>query len=103
VLAARYGEEAGRLGVGGRSVSFWWKELVKIRDGVGDADGGWFAERVSKRVGDGSQTFFWYDRWIGDVPLCTRFRRLFDLATNKLCIVADMCVVTPHFYLIIFS
>ena len=64
---------------------------MKIRDGIGDADGGWFAKRVSKRVRDGSQTFFWYDRWVGDVPLCTQFSRLFDLATNKLCIVADMC------------
>jgi len=35
VLAARYGEEAGRLEVGGRSVSIWWREITK---------GGWFAE-----------------------------------------------------------
>jgi hypothetical protein len=31
---------------------------VKIRDGLGDVDGGWFAERVSERMGDGSSTFF---------------------------------------------
>jgi len=30
VLVARYGEEDG-----GRSGSLWWKEVVKIRDGVG--------------------------------------------------------------------
>jgi len=42
-------------------------------------------------VGDGSRTLFWYDRWVGNVPLCTRFSRLFDLATNKLCTVVDMC------------
>jgi len=34
VLAVRYGEEAGRLEAGGQSVSFWWRELVKIRDGI---------------------------------------------------------------------
>jgi len=39
VLVARYGEEAGRLEVGGQSVSTWWREIAKIRDGVGN-DGG---------------------------------------------------------------
>jgi len=34
--------------------------------------------------------FFWFDNWIGDVPLRRRFGRLFDLATNKLISVADM-------------
>ena len=92
VLVARYGEKAGRLEVGGRSASSWWREVVKIRDGVGDAEGGWFAERVSKKVGDGTSTYFWYDKWLGDVPLCTRFRRLFDLASNKLSTVAEMVV-----------
>jgi len=90
VLVARYGEEAGRLEVGGNSGSFWWREIAKIRDGIGDTDGGWFAERVSKKVRDGTSTFFWYDRWIGDVPLRTRFSRLFELSNNKLCTVADM-------------
>ena len=40
VLVARYGEEAGRSQVGGRSVSYWWREIAKIRDRVGDAGGG---------------------------------------------------------------
>ena len=93
VLVARYGEEAGRLVVGGRSASSWWREIVKIRDGVGEIDGGWFAERVSKVLGDGTNTFFWLDRWVGDVLLCMRFARLFDLTTNKLSIVADMCAL----------
>jgi len=39
VLVARYGEEAGRLEVGGRSVSSWWREIAKIRDGVGENEG----------------------------------------------------------------
>jgi len=33
VLVARYGEEAGRLAVGGRSGSLW-REVAKICDGV---------------------------------------------------------------------
>jgi len=36
--------------------------LAKIRDGVGEDDGGWFAVRVSKVLRDGSNTFFWFDR-----------------------------------------
>ena len=58
VLVARYGEEAGRLAVGGWSGSSWWREIVKIRDGeVGD-EGGWFGARVSRVLGDGKNTFF---------------------------------------------
>lgn len=76
--------------VGGRSVSSWWREIAKIRDGVGEVDGGWFTDRVSRRVGDGSNTLFWHDRWLGEVPLCKRFTRLFDLASNKLSTVAEM-------------
>ena len=30
------------------------------------------------------------DRWVGDVPLCDRFRRLYDLSENKMAIVAQM-------------
>ena len=68
-------------------------EIAKIRDGVAGDDGGWFGERVSKVIGDGKSTFFWYDNWLGDVSLCRRFGRLFDLATNKLISVADIYVL----------
>ena len=81
---ARYGEEAGRLEVGSRSVSPWWREIAKIMEEVGENDGGWFVERVSKVLGDGKNAYFWLDRWVGEVPLCRRFARLFDLTTNKL-------------------
>ena len=50
---------------------------------MGENDGGWFVERVSKVLGDGKNTYFWLDRWVGEVPLCRRFARLFDLTTNK--------------------
>jgi len=64
VLTARYDEEARRLEVGGQSGSYWWKEVARIRDGVGEEVEGWFTKRVSRKVGDGADTFFWYDRWI---------------------------------------
>ena len=89
VLAARYGEEARRLEVGGRSVSCWWREIAKIRDGI-EREEGWFDERVSRKVGDGLHNFFWYDSWVGDAPLRKRFPRLFDLSFNKLATVEEM-------------
>ena len=55
---ARYDEELGRLKVGGRSVSNWWREIAKIRDDVGGNEGGWFADRVFRKIGDGSTILF---------------------------------------------
>jgi hypothetical protein len=43
VLEARYGVEAGRVVVGGGRDSPWWREIVRIRDGVREAaERGWF-------------------------------------------------------------
>jgi hypothetical protein len=77
VLAARYGEERGCLREGGRSGSSWWREIVRIREGLGNLGGGWFRECISKKVGDGVDTFFWTDPWLDEIPLRERFRRLF--------------------------
>ncbi|GAU21296.1 hypothetical protein TSUD_287060 [Trifolium subterraneum] len=52
--------------------------------------GGWFGEGVLKKVGDGTETFFWTDPWLGGTPLCVRFGRLFDLAVHKSNTVAEM-------------
>ena len=53
-------------------------------------EGGWFRESVPKKVGDVADTYFWTDPWLGGVPLCERFGRLFDLAETKSCTVAEM-------------
>ena len=45
---------------------------------------------MSRKVGDGTNTLFWYDMWLGDVPLCRRFSNLFYLAVDKVCSVASM-------------
>jgi len=31
----------------------------------------------------GRDTLFWYDKWVGDIPLRIKFLRLFDLAVEK--------------------
>ena len=89
VLVARYGEVGGRLEVGGRSVSSWWRDLGRIRDGEGESDCWWFSHNVMRKLGDGAETLFWSHRWIDGVPLSVRFSRLFDLAENKIITVAN--------------
>jgi len=93
VLVAMYGELGGRLEVRGRSVSCWWREVSRIRDRVGDGGSGWFDDQVLRRVGDGFDTSFWCDRWLGAAPLCERFRRLYELTENKFMSVADLLSV----------
>jgi len=90
VLVARYGELGGRLEVGGRNASSWWREIGRIRDGDGDIGGGWFGDSAIRRVGDGAATLFWSHKWIGGSPLCVRFPRLFDLAENKTITMASL-------------
>jgi len=68
-LAARYGLVGGRLQAGGRDGSVWWREIVKIRDGVGSAMGTWFFVNLCLKVGNRSNTLFWLDRWLGKVTL----------------------------------
>jgi hypothetical protein len=64
---------------------------VRIRDGGDGVRDGWFGEGVVRKVGDGTDTFFWTDPWVGGTPLCERFGRLFDLAATKSRTVAEMC------------
>ncbi|PNX63587.1 cysteine-rich receptor-like protein kinase, partial [Trifolium pratense] len=89
VLAVRYGMEGGRIRDGGRTGSSWWRGIVRLREG-GELGARWFEERVSRRVGDGTYTFFWTDPWVDGISLREQFGRLFDLAETKQCTVAEM-------------
>ncbi|GKB28130.1 RNA-directed DNA polymerase, eukaryota [Tanacetum coccineum] len=40
-------------------------------------------------IGNGSLIRFWKDSWLGDVPLCSCFNRLFHLDRDKNCLVKD--------------
>ena len=44
---------------------------------------GWFEENLCRTMGDGEDTLFKTDRWMGDVPFCVRFCRLFELTDDK--------------------
>ena len=83
LLKVRYGEEGGRLRDGGRQSPVWWRTMCNVRDGVGEGVGNWFEDNIRRVVGDGRDTFFWYDEWIEDTPLRIKFPRFFDLALEK--------------------
>jgi len=65
---------------------------VRIRDGVGDSSGAWFASRESHTVGDDATTSFWRDVWCGGVPFHYCFWRLYDLTDNKAITIRNMCL-----------
>ncbi|GAU29681.1 hypothetical protein TSUD_53330 [Trifolium subterraneum] len=67
------------------------EEFRLQRDGVDGLGGRWFGEGVVRKVGDGTESYFWTDPWLGWTPLCARFDRLFDLVVNKSSTVAEMC------------
>ncbi|CAJ2672661.1 unnamed protein product [Trifolium pratense] len=93
VLVARYGVEGGRLREGGQRGSVWWREVARIREGVGESEGSWFGEHVLRRVGNGSDTLFWTDPWVDGISMRERFGRLFVLAETKSHTVTEMFVL----------
>jgi hypothetical protein len=52
--------------------------------------GSWFSNNLRLKVGNGVSTLFWLGRWVSDVPLCDKFRRLYELSENKFSTVAQM-------------
>lgn len=64
--------------------------MARVRDGGPGVGGGWFKVSISKKVGNGMDTFFWTDPWLGGASLVVRFRHLYELSVNKGCSVGDM-------------
>lgn len=50
VLCARYGEDGGRLQLGGGGGSVWWQQLNKVVKGVGLVDGWWLVSNIVRVV-----------------------------------------------------
>jgi hypothetical protein len=69
------------------SASLWWKDAcgIDIRDG-----GSWFAQNITRKIGNGLTTRFWMDCWCGNVPLCESFPRLFSISSYKEGVVGDI-------------
>jgi len=63
----------GGLREGGSHCSAWWRSLRRVRQGIGEGVGSWFENNTRRVVGDGWGTFFWYDIWVGEIPLKLKF------------------------------
>lgn len=66
--------------------------MCHIRGGTGMGVGS-FEDNTRRVVGDGRNTYFWMDNWVGGVPLGIKFRRLFDLAVHRESSVAKMATL----------
>jgi len=51
---------------------------------------GFIPSNIRRVVGEGHDTLFWFDHWVGESLLRFKFPRLFDLALNKECKVEEM-------------
>jgi hypothetical protein len=78
------------LCIGRGDGSVWWYIMDKIWEDVGQFDGGWLRDNISRKVRDMASTLFWIDPWLDGWPLKVSFRKLFELAENKLVLVKDM-------------
>jgi len=95
VLVEKYGDHVSGLApcAGARwprFTSLWWRNLVNLEVGFGDF---WFTSRVRRKIGNGANTSFWKDRWLGEVPLYTMFPKLFSLSTQKEAKVGDLVLL----------
>ncbi|KAK2422417.1 hypothetical protein QL285_032952 [Trifolium repens] len=91
VLEAKYG------GVGRQPLSMnrnykfssWWRDLVGLGVLPG-VEGDWTQDVFVRKVGIGGSTRFWLDAWVGNVPLCVTFPRLFKISLQTNLCVKDM-------------
>jgi hypothetical protein len=65
----------------------WWRDLGRI-----DNESGWFAQAVSKKIGNENLTMFWKDVWLGEHSLESRFPRLFGISAQQ----AGAVLFTPE-------
>lgn len=52
--------------------------------------GCWFEDNIQRKVGNGVDSFFRKNPWLGEIPLSVRFPRLFEMSVNSWMMVADM-------------
>ncbi|GAU36466.1 hypothetical protein TSUD_166320 [Trifolium subterraneum] len=94
ILLARYGSLFPSPYLGGRpndftGVSLWWKDVSLLGDSTVTCSD-WFSDGMIRRVGNGRETAFWFDPWLGSVPLKNRFQRLFQVSEQCLNLIGDM-------------
>ena len=65
----------------------FWKGLMNVKDD--------FFNRGHFRVGNGKNTSFWEDTWLGDRPLSEEYPSLFNIVRRKNVTVEDALSSTP--------
>jgi mannosylglycoprotein endo-beta-mannosidase len=90
VISARYGNDVlGKVRLGGEvyraGTSVWWRDIGRL-----DVESGWFAQAVTKKIGNGNSTLFWKDVWLGESSLEGRFPRLFGISTQQEDLIGEM-------------
>jgi hypothetical protein len=90
VVAAKYGANVfGKVKLDAdeyRSFgSGWWRDICRVDDGLG-----WFAQVASKKVGNGRNTSFWKEVWLGESSLASRFPRLFGISNQSEAVVSEV-------------
>lgn len=62
--------------------SHFWQGLVQVKN--------IFMNCCRKIVGNGERTCFWEEHWIGDMPLCNKFPRLYNLTYKHFVSIAEV-------------
>jgi hypothetical protein len=94
VIKGKYGDSAvGRTVIVEECIpwyaSLWWKDVCSIGTNLNN---NWFAQNVVKKLGNGTNTSFWKDTWVGNLSLKDRFPRLFSISTQQEATVAELYV-----------
>jgi hypothetical protein len=55
-----------------------------------NVDQNWSSSEIVRKMGNGAQTSFWKDCWVGSVPLCQSFPRLFSISLQQEASVASI-------------
>nr|KYP35531.1 Putative ribonuclease H protein At1g65750 family [Cajanus cajan] len=77
------------LGKCGAKGSRWWVDLNRIEEGDLVCNK-WMSSKCCKVIGNGVDTKFWLDKWVGHGSLAHRFSRLYQIEINKNASIAEM-------------
>ncbi|GKD91100.1 hypothetical protein Tco_1366607, partial [Tanacetum coccineum] len=89
VIASIHGPHGGRTtGSISSYKSSPWYQIMKLKDDLLSC-GISLPSLFKRKIGNGLNTKFWLDSWIGGPPLCNVFPRLYRLDKNNECLVVD--------------
>ncbi|PWA85227.1 RNA-directed DNA polymerase, eukaryota, Reverse transcriptase zinc-binding domain protein [Artemisia annua] len=79
-----------------RSKSAPWFQIAKLNEDL-SVQGIDLHSLFKRKIGNGENTRFWIDKWVGNSPLCSAFPRLFRIESQKNCRVSERALFfIPH-------